>query len=196
MTKMVDFYFDFGSPNCYLAYKAMPKFLDPEQVVIKPVLLGGIFKATGNQPPMIAFGGVKGKLDYEMLEIRRFVAHHHLTKFQMNPFFPINTLYLMRMLTAIEDRQREFIEAVNAAMWEDGKDMNDPQIVGQILESAGFNSEDLFAKSQTADVKQQLIDNTQAAVSRGIFGLPTFFVGEAMYFGKDRLSHVAEEIAG
>ena len=192
MTKTVEYYFDFGSPNCYMAYKALPDFLDMGLVEIKPCLLGGIFKATGNQPPMVAFGGVKGKLAYEVLEIQRFIARHGLDRFKMNPNFPINTLMLMRGLVALEDRQSEYIETVLTAMWEDEKNLNDPAVVVEMWTAGGFDAEALQEKVQAPDVKQSLVEMTAAAVERGVFGLPTFFVGDDMFFGKDRLGQVAE----
>lgn len=192
MTKSIDFIFDFGSPNCYLAYKALESFpaISAAEVNMIPCLLGGVFKATGNQPPMAAFAGVKGKLDYEMLEMRRFCTAHGLENFVFNPHFPINTLALMRGLIAaqINDCEEQYIEAVLAAMWEDGKDMNDPEIISEVLAAVGLDAGALLAKSQSPEVKKQLIDNTEAAVARGVFGLPAFFVSGEMYFGKDRLA--------
>lgn len=194
MVKKIDFYFDFGSPNCYLAYKALRDFTDAP-VAIKPCLLGGIFKATGNQSPMTAFSGVKGKLAYEMLELQRFIVRHGLTKFKMNPNFPINTLVIMRGLVAMDAQQDAYIDAVLAAMWEDEKNLNDPAVVGEVWDAAGFDGAALFEKTQTPEVKQALIANTDASVERGVFGMPTFFVGDEMYFGKDRLEQVAEAAA-
>ncbi len=192
MAKTVEFYFDFASPNCYLAYKALPDYLDVSSVEIKPCLLGGVFKATGNQAPMIAFGGVKGKLAYEMLEMQRFIARHKLDRFKMNPNFPINTLLLMRGLVAIEDRQTEYIEALLAAMWEEEKNLNDPAVVGEVWAASGFDAAALQEKVQDPDVKKSLAEKTAAAVERGVFGLPTYFVGDEMFFGKERLGQVAE----
>ena len=194
MTKKVDFYFDFGSPNCYLAYKAAPAYFGDAEMEIIPCLLGGIFKATGNASPMQAFAGVKGKLAYEMLEMQRFIARHELTSFKMNPNFPINTLLLMRALVAVEDK-RAFIETVLAAMWEQEKNMNDPAVVSAVLDQAGIDGAALLKKTQDPAVKKQLIDNTEAAVERGVFGLPAFFVGDEMFFGKDRLGQAAEAVA-
>jgi len=199
MTRIVEFVFDFASPNCYLAYKALGSYpgLASADIQLTPCLLGGIFKATGNQPPMAAFAGVKGKLDYEMLEIRRFCAAHGLDKFTFNPHFPINTLALMRGLIAaeIENCKTPYIEAVLAAMWEDGKNMNDPALFVAVLTDAGLDADMLLAKSQSPDVKQKLIDNTADAVARGVFGLPAFFIADEMYFGKDRLGQIDAAIA-
>ncbi len=192
MTKKTEFYFDFASPNCYLAYKALPDYVDINAVEIKPCLLGGIFKATGNQAPMVAFGGVKGKLAYDMLEMQRFIARHRLDKFQMNPNFPINTLMLMRGLVAMEDRQTDYIETVLSAMWEEGKNLNDPAVVAEVWTAGGFDAGALQERIQDPELKQSLVDKTAAAVDRGIFGLPAFFVGDEMFFGKERLGQVAE----
>ncbi len=189
----IDFYFDFASPNCYLAYKAMPSFAGAEDVNIIPCLLGGVFKATGNQAPMVAFGGVKGKLAYEMLEMQRFIDRHGLGGFKMNPNFPINTLVLMRGLVAVGDEQRDdYINTVLAAMWENEKNMNDPAVVAEVLGAAGFDAAALLEKTQDPAIKQKLADLTAAAVERGVFGLPVFFVGEEMFFGKERLGQMAE----
>lgn len=199
MTKTLEFIFDFGSPNCYLAYKALGSYpgFASANIQLTPCLLGGIFKATGNQPPMAAFAGVKGKLDYEMLEIRRFCAAHELERFTFNPHFPINTLALMRGLIAaeIEDCKDTYVEAILSAMWEAGKNMNDPNIVSAVVIDAGLDAETLLAKSQSPEVKKALINNTNDAVARGVFGLPAFFVGDEMYFGKDRLAQIEALIA-
>jgi len=195
MTKKIEFYFDFASPNCYLAYKALPEFVDMDAVQIKPCLLGGVFKATGNQAPMVAFSGVKGKIAYEMLEFQRFIARHKLTRFKMNPHFPVNTLILMRALVALEDRQTEYVEAMLTALWEDEKNLSDPAIVSEAWEAAGFDAGALMEKTQDQAVKDALAEKTGAAVARGIFGLPAFFVDGEMFFGKDRLGQVAEAAA-
>ncbi len=198
MTKTVDFIFDFASPNCYLAYRALGSYPELSRAEIKliPCLLGGVFKATGNQPPMAAFAGVKGKLEYEMLEIRRFCTTHKLDKFAFNPHFPINTLLLMRGLIAaeIENCEAPYIEAVLAGMWETGKNMNNPEVISGVLADAGLDTQTLLTKSQDPAVKQKLIDNTNAAVTRGVFGLPVFLVGDEMFFGKERLTQVEAAI--
>lgn len=194
MTKTVEMIFDFGSPNAYLAWKVLPRIAERTgaQVKLTPALLGGIFKLTGNQSPVSAFAGVKGKLAYEALEQRRFVARHGLTAFRQNPHFPVNTLLIMRGMVAAErmgfaDRYRE---AVFAAMWEDGRKMDDPQVVREVLVAAGLDADALLAATQDEAVKAELTAHTQAAVDRGVFGSPTFFVGEEMFFGKDRLDQV------
>jgi 2-hydroxychromene-2-carboxylate isomerase len=194
----IDFIFDFGSPNAYLAWKVLPGICarTGATVNILPCLLGGIFKATNNQSPMQAFGGVKNKLAYEGLETRRFVARHGLSAYRANPHFPVNTLLIMRGLVAaqrmgVRDR---YLEVVEAAMWEAGEKMDDPEVVGRVLTAGGLDARAILEATQDAEVKAELIANTEAAVARGVFGIPTFFVGDEMFFGKDRLGQVEEEV--
>ncbi|MAF58969.1 2-hydroxychromene-2-carboxylate isomerase [Ponticaulis sp.] len=198
MTKTVDFIFDFGSPNAYLAYKVLPASLERTGAKMKiiPSLLGGIFKATNNQSPMMAFGGVKGKLEYENLETRRFIKKHGLTAFKMNPHFPVNTLILMRgaIYAEREGFLDAYVEAGLKAMWEDGQKMDDPEVFVSVMNDAGLDGAAILAGTQEPDVKAGLIANTEAAVGRGVFGIPTFFVGDEMYFGKNTLSDVEEAL--
>ena len=199
MSATVEFIFDFGSPNAYLAYHALPPILarTGARLVINPCLLGGIFKATGNTAPTVAFAPVKGKLDYEMLEIRRFIAKHRLDQFRLNPHFPVNTLMLMRGLVAAREAGVEaaYLEIGLKGLWEEGLKLDDREVLAQRIDSAGLNSASLLAAAQTDRVKLKRADNTAAAVARGVFGIPTFFVGEDMFFGKDRLCQVEEAIA-
>jgi 2-hydroxychromene-2-carboxylate isomerase len=192
VTATIEFIFDFASPNAYLAYRALPGVLarTGARLVLTPCLLGGIFKATGNQAPMLAFAGVQGKLAYEGLEICRFVARHGLERFRMNPHFPVNSLLLMRGMVAAADVQAAYVEAVLAAMWEDGLAMADPAVAAGVLRAAGLDADDILGRAQTDAVKQALAANTGAAVARGVFGIPTFFVGEEMFFGKERLEQM------
>jgi 2-hydroxychromene-2-carboxylate isomerase len=198
MTKTLEFIFDFGSPNAYLAYRALPTILvaTGAELIINPCLLGGIFKATGNQAPTATFANVKGKLAYERLEIERFVKRHRLNKFRLNPYFPVNSLMITRGLVAAQMAgvAPPYVETVLAAMWEDGLKMDDPAVVTTRLNSVGLDGEKLVARTQNDDVKQKLIANTQEAVERGVFGIPTFFVGKEMFFGKERLGQVEEEL--
>jgi 2-hydroxychromene-2-carboxylate isomerase len=198
MTATIDFIFDFGSPNAYLAWKALPALCERTgaRVNLIPCLLGGIFKATNNRSPVQAFGEVKGKLAYEALETRRFVARHGLSAFRQNPHFPVNTLLIMRGLVAarrqgVGDR---YLEAVLAAMWEQGEKMDDPEVVARVLSAAGLPAQALLEATQDPEVKAELVANTEAAVARGVFGIPTFFVGGEMFFGKDRLGQVEEAV--
>lgn len=198
MPATVEFIFDFGSPNAYLSWKVLPGIAARTGAEIKlvPCLLGGIFKLTGNQPPMAAFGGVKGKLDYEALETRRFVAKHGLSAYRFNPHFPVNTLLIMRGMVAAQRAgvAERYVEAVLAAMWEQEKKMDDPQVVRAVLDAAGLDGEALIAATQDPEVKAQLMANTEAAANRGVFGIPTFFVGDEMFFGKDRLGQVEDAL--
>jgi len=200
MTKPVtiDFIYDFGSPNAYLARKVLPGMAARTGAAINliPCLLGGIFKATNNRSPGEAFGEVKGKLAYEGLETRRFVAKHGIQGFRMNPNFPVNTLLIMRGLIAARRMGvgDAYLAAVEQAMWEAGEKMDDPQVVARVLTAAGLDAEALLAATQDAEVKAELVANTEAAVARGVFGIPTFFVGEEMFFGKDRLAQVEEAV--
>lgn len=198
MTKTLDFIFDFGSPNAYLAHKALEGLIARTGVNVRyiPCLLGGIFKATGNQAPMLAFGGVKGKMDYERLEMMRFIQKHGLSQFIFNAHFPVNTLLLMRGAIAAErmGKLAPYIEAGLKAMWEDNKKMDDPEVFVGVLNDAGFDGAALLAATQDPDVKAALASNTEAAVARGVFGIPSFFVGDEMFFGKDRLAQIEEEL--
>jgi 2-hydroxychromene-2-carboxylate isomerase len=159
--------------------------------------LGGLFKLTGNQAPMTAFGQVKGKLEYESLETQRFIAKHGLRDFRFNPHFPVNTLLIMRGLLAARraDVGDVYLESVLKAMWEDGKKMDDPAVVAAVLSAAGLDANAILAGTQNPDVKAELVANTSAAADRGAFGIPTFFVGPEMFFGKERLRQVEEELA-
>jgi 2-hydroxychromene-2-carboxylate isomerase len=198
MVKTVEFIFDFGSPNAYLAYKVLPEVLartGAEQKIL-PCLLGGIFKATGNSSPIVAYAGVPAKLQYQILEMRRFIKRHNLAKYRMNPHFPVNTLLVMRGLTAVmmEGDGTAYIETVLQALWEDGLKMDDPTVVVEVLNAAGLDGARILTRTQDADVKQALAANTEAAVARGVFGIPTFFVGSEMFFGKERLAQVEEAL--
>ncbi len=198
MKPTIEFIFDFASPNAYLAYRALPPILERTgaTLAITPCLLGGIFKATGNKAPMIAFAPIKGKFEYEQLELRRFVARHKLDKFRLNPHFPVNSLMLMRGLIAAQERgyETEYLEMGLEGMWEEGLKLDDPQVLAGAIGAAGLDSVSLMALAQTEAVKQKLADNTAAAVARGVFGIPTFFVGEEMFFGKERLGQVEEAV--
>jgi len=197
MQPTIEFLFDFASPNVYLAYRALPPILKRTgaRVEIIPCLLGGIFKATNNRSPIVAFAEVKGKVGYEMLEIRRFVDKHKIN-FRMNPHFPVNSLTLMRAFVAAQDagEEADFIEMGLKGMWEDGLKLDDPDVLKQAIDAAGLDGAGLLAAAQTDRVKTKLADNTAAAVARGVFGLPTFFVGSEMFWGKERLPQVEEAV--
>ena len=195
----VQFLFDFGSPNAYLCHKVLPQMVARTGVAVEyvPVLLGGLFKLANNRSPAEAFAGVPNKRAYDALEMRRFIAAHGLTAYRFNSFFPVNTLLIMRGAVAAQRLGcfEAYVDAVYACMWEQSLNMADPQVVASALDAAALPSAALFAATQDADVKQQLLANTQAAYERGAFGSPTFFVGSEMFFGKDRLRAVEDEIA-
>jgi len=199
MSKTLDFIFDFGSPNAYLAWKLLPDIAARQgaQVRLVPCLLGGIFKLTGNQAPMVAFGGIKGKMDYEMLETRRFIAAHGLTAFQFNPHFPVNTLLLMRGMVAAQRAGvgPAYLDAMLRGMWEQGLKLDDPAVFVATADAAGLDGASLLAATADPEVKAELAANTDAAVARGVFGIPSFFVESEMFFGKERLGQVEAELA-
>ena len=198
MSKTLEFIFDAGSPNAYLAWRVIPDILARTSATLKvtPALLGGIFKATNNRPPMVAFGEIKGKMAYEMLEMRRFIARHGLTKFAMNPHFPVNTLGAMRAVTAAGTLglTERVVEAVLVAMWEDCLKLDEPEVLRDVLVTAGLDADAILAAAASLPVKQALMDTTAEVVERGVFGIPTFFVGDEMWFGKERLGQVEEAL--
>jgi 2-hydroxychromene-2-carboxylate isomerase len=198
MTPKVEFHFDFGSPNAYFVHKLVPQVEQRTGVKFTyvPILLGGVFKLTNNQPPMLQFKDIKSKLDYQRLEIVRFIKKHGLSQFKMNPHFPVNTVQIMRGAVAAEmDGQlAKYVDAVFHHMWEEGKKMDDPAVIRAALDSSGLDGARTLARIQEQDVKDKLLKNTEASVARGTFGAPTFFVGDEIYFGKDRLRDVEEEI--
>lgn len=192
------FYFDFGSPNAYLAHRVIPEIeaRTGKRFAYVPGLLGGLFKLTGNQAPMIAFAGVPNKLAYEHREMQRFIERHSLSKFRMNPHFPVNTLALMRGAVAAEGEGllAPYVEAMFRGMWEEGRKLDDPAVLGAALAEAGLPAERLFELAQTPEVKERLMANTQAAYEKGAFGIPSFLVGAELYFGKDKLRDVEEAL--
>ena len=194
------FWFDFASPNAYLSHRVIPEIEARTGVRFRyvPTLLGGLFKLTGNQSPMAAFAGVKNKLEYESLETRRFIARHGLTAYRMNPHFPVNTLKIMRGAVAAQDLGvfEAYVEAMFRAMWEDGRKMDDPGEIAAVVSAAGIDAEALIARSEAPEIKQGLIDNTEAACAAGAFGIPTFAVDGQIWFGKDRLREVEAAISG
>ena len=198
MTSSIELIFDFASPNGYLAWQGLIPIAarTGARIELVPALLGGVFKATNNQAPFVAFGGVTGKLAYEMLEIRRFVRDQGLDRFRFNPHFPVNSLLVMRAWIAArrDGRSDAFAEAVSRALWEEGLLMSDPAVVAGVLTSAGLDAEALIAAAGQADVKAELADLTAAAVARGVFGVPTIFVGDEMFFGKERLAQIEAEL--
>ena len=188
------FLFDFASPNCYLAHKLIPGIEARTGVTFDyvPVLLGGLFKLSGNQAPMLAFAGIPNKIAYENLEFRRFMARHNIDRFQMNPHFPVNTLMLMRGMVAaeMEGVLHAYVEAGLQYMWEAPRKMDDAATLTATLAEAGLPADRLMARAQDQDVKDRLAANTNAAYAAGAFGLPSFLFGDDLWFGKDRLTDV------
>ena len=198
MTKKVDFYFDFASPNAYLSHKVMQSIKERTGAEINyiPVLLGGIFKLTNNKPPMEQFLGVKNKNEYQNIEMQRFIQRHDLDKFQMNPHFPVISLQIIRGAVAadMDGYLEEYIDKILIHMWEEPKKMDDPEVIKAAFEESGLDADKLMNQMQDPEVKAKLISNTEAAAERGVFGIPTFFVEDEMYFGKDNLWQVEEKL--
>src|ERR1700722_11539642 len=193
-----EFQFDFGSPNAYLAELVLPEIEARTGVKFEyvPVLLGGIYKATGNMSPSDSLRGIKNKPEYQALETQRFLRRYDITRFQQNPFFPVNTLMLMRGAVAaqFEGLFEPYFRAAYHHMWAEPKKMDDLEVFREAFKSSGIDIDRLIARAQHDDVKKRLIDLTNDAVARGAFGSPTFFVGEEMFFGKDQLRDVEEAI--
>jgi 2-hydroxychromene-2-carboxylate isomerase len=194
----VEFHFDFGSPNAYLAEIVLPVIEKRTGAKFDyvPVLLGGVYKATNNMSPAESLRGIRNKPEYQALETRRFIARHNITTLRSNPFFPVNTLTLMRGAVAakFENMFEPYFRAAYHHMWEDPKKMDDPRVFRDAFISSGIDIDRLIARAQQDDVKKKLIENTTDAVERGSFGSPTFFVGEEIFFGKDQLRDVEESI--
>ena len=198
MTKTIELIFDFVSPNAYLIWQPLKDIAEKHGATIEitPAFLGGMHKLTGNAPPFIRDAEVKGKNEYAMLEMTRFLKKYGLSKFKMNPHFPFNTITLLRMLVALEPAKRaEFIELLLPPIWEDGLDVTDGETLGKILEDGGFDAVDLLAQTQDPAIKQALIDNTENAVAREAFGIPTMYIDGEMYFGKERLGQIDEQLS-
>ena len=195
MNKTVDFYFDVGSPAAYLAWQRLPRICEETGATLayKPMLLGGVFQATGNQSPM----NIPAKGRYLTADFERF-ARRGGVAFRHNPFFPINTLTLMRGVTGLQmkdaARMVPYTDAVYRAIWRDAMNMNDPAVVAEVLRHAEFDPAALMALASDPEVKERLKAQTQKAVARGIFGAPTFFVGDEMYWGQDRLDFVRQAL--
>ncbi len=193
-----EFHFDFGSPNAYFSHKLIPSITERTGVdcTYVPVLLGGIFKLTNNKSPMEQYQGIKNKNEYGRLEMERFVKKHGFTHYKRNPHFPVNTMQVMRgaVFTQREGRLLEYVDTVYKNMWEQGLKMDDPEIIAMALDDAGFDGAEILEGIKEQSVKDELLNNTTASVERGTFGSPTFYVGDEIYFGKDRLGAVEEEI--
>ena len=194
----VQFQFDFGSPNAYLAARVIPDIERRTSTKFDyvPVLLGGIYKLTGNSSPADYLAGIRNKPDFMALETERFIRRHGISTFRRNPFFPVNTLQLMRGVVAAEAEGVfwSYFQAVYHHMWEEPKKMDDPGVMREALTSSGIDADMIVARSQDPAVKNRLMALTQDAVDRGAFGSPTFFVNDEMFFGKDQLRDVEESI--
>ena len=194
----VEFHFDFGSPNAYLSHLVIPEIEKRTRVKFEyvPVLLGGVFKLTNNRSPAESLVGIKNKPDYERLETTRFIRRHGITRFKSNPYFPVNTLTMMRGAIAAQSvgGYERYVDEMYRNMWADPKKMDDPNIFRAALDEAGLETARILELIQTPKVKDQLLANTNRSVERGTFGSPTFYVGDEIFFGKDRLRDVEEMI--
>ena len=194
------FMFDFGSPNAFLSHEAIPAIEARTGVKFEyvPILLGGIFKATNNKSPAETLLGVKNKREFHAIETERFVRRFKVKPYVWNPFFPVNTLNLMRAAIAaqLEGVFEKYVDAAFHHMWVEPKKMDDPEVALAAFAASGLDGPKLLAHAQEPDVKAKLIENTQSAVERGAFGSPTFFVGKEMFFGKEQLREVEEMVAG
>jgi 2-hydroxychromene-2-carboxylate isomerase len=192
--------FDFGSPNAFLSHEAIPAIEKRTGAKFEyvPILLGGIFKATNNKSPAETLAGVKNKREFHTLETERFVKRFGVKPYTWNPFFPVNTLNLMRAAVAaqLDGIFEKYVEAAFHHMWVEPKKMDDPEVAAKAFSASGLDAAKLFARSQEPEIKARLIENTQSAVERGAFGSPTFFVGKEMFFGKEQLREIEELISG
>ena len=198
MSIPIEFHFDFGSPNAYLSHLVIPGLEERtgEKVRYVPILLGGVFKATNNVSPAVSLQGIKNKGEYQALETQRFLLEHGITRFAPNPFFPVNTLKIMRGAIAAEREGvfERYVDEVYRHMWADPKKLDDPEVIRADLEESGLDAGQVLEGIADPAIKSALIQSTEDAVARGIFGSPSFFVGEELFFGKDRLPEVEHEI--
>jgi 2-hydroxychromene-2-carboxylate isomerase len=192
------FMFDFGSPNAFLSHEAIPAIEKRTGVKFEyvPILLGGIFKATNNKSPAETLAGVRNKREFHAIETERFIKRFHVKPYTWNPFFPVNTLNLMRAAIAaqLEGVFEKYVDAAFHHMWSEPKKMDDPEVAMKAFTASGLDAAKLFSRAQEPEVKAKLIENTQMAVERGAFGSPTFFVGTEMFFGKEQLREVEEMV--
>ena len=198
MSLKIEFHFDFGSPNAYLSHLVIPEIEQRTGSTFRyvPVLLGGVFKLTNNASPAVTLQGIKNKGEYGNIEMQRYIKKHGITSFQFNPHFPVNTLQIMRG-AVFADQQgylAQYVDAVYRNMWSEQKKMDDPDVIKSALTDAGLPVDEILAGIQQPEVKQKLISNTEMSVERGAFGSPTFFVNDEIFFGKDKLRDVEDEI--
>ena len=194
----VEFHFDFGSPNAYLSHRAIPSIENRTGVKFTyvPVLIGGVFKATGNASPAVTLQGIKNKPEYQRIEMLRFLKKHNISDYNQNPFFPVNTLQIMRgaIFAQSQDYYERYIDEIYRHMWCEPKRMDDAEVIRAAFEESGLPADAIFEGMQDPKVKQILIDNTSRSVEMGAFGSPTFFVENEIFFGKDKLVDVEDEI--
>ncbi|MGO9267507.1 MAG: 2-hydroxychromene-2-carboxylate isomerase [Candidatus Binataceae bacterium] len=194
----VEFHFDFGSPNAYLSHLVIPEIEKRigARFEYVPVLLGGVFKLTNNRSPAESLKGIRNKPEYEQLEMQRFIRRHGITRFKNNPYFLVNTLMIMRGAIAarVMGVFERYVDEIYRSMWADPKKMDDLSIVRGVLAEMEVNADRLFQLIETREIKDELLHNTQRSVERGTFGCPTFYVGDEIFFGKDRLRDVEGEV--
>ncbi|WP_265535021.1 2-hydroxychromene-2-carboxylate isomerase [Pseudomonas saponiphila] len=196
MSQKVEFFFDLGSPTSYLAYTQLPNICAQtgSQLEYHPMLLGGVFKSTGNASPI----SIPAKGRYMLQDLARF-ARRYQVELNFNPHFPINTLLLMRAVTGVQlhmpERFVEFIDCLFRALWVDKRNLNDATTVTQVLEQGGFDPQQILDLSNEEQVKARLKDQTDQALQRGVFGAPSMFVGDQLFFGQDRLDFVREALS-
>lgn len=199
MAKTFEFLFDVGGANAYLTHKILPAYCAEHDVeaIYTPILLGGVFKATGNSAPMMRYADAPAKWAYEQLEFQRFIKKHSIQGFRMNPHFPVNSLLAMRTITGAvsSDAFLPIVDALMRGMWEEGLDLAQPEVVVEALDKAGLDGKTLLARAEDPEVKAALVAQTEKAVARGVFGVPTFFVGDEMFWGKERLGQLADALA-
>ena len=194
----IEFHFDFGSPNAYLSHRAIPSIEKRTGVKFTyiPVLIGGVFKATGNASPAVTLQGIKNKPEYQRIEMLRFLKKHNISDYNQNPFFPVNTLQIMRgaIFAQSQDYYERYIDEIYRHMWCEPKKMDDAEVIRAAFEESGLPADAIFEGMQDPIVKQILIDNTSRSVEMGAFGSPIFFVENEIFFGKDKLVDVEDEI--
>jgi len=194
----VEFHFDLGSPNAYLSHLVIPEIEKRTGVRFEylPILLGGVFKLTNNRSPAESLRGIRNKPEYERLETRRFIQRYGITRYQPNPYFPVNTLRMMRGTIAAQSLGvfERYVDEMFRNMWAEPKKMDDPRVWRAALDESGLPTERILELIETPKVKEQLLEHTQRSVERGTFGAPTFYVGDEIFFGKDRLREVEEMI--
>lgn len=199
MTAQVEFHFDFGSPNAYLSHCVIPEIerRTGAKFSYVPVLLGGVFKLTNNRPPMDQTAGVRNKSEYARIETDRFIRRHRIDRYAWNPNFPVNTLRIMRGAVAagMDGWLDRYVASIFRHMWEKPKKMDEPEVIVSALAEDGIDGAALLERTGDQAVKDRLLANTEDSVARGTFGSPTFYVGNEIFFGKDRLGDVESEIA-